>query len=441
MRNKVLCLIFLLCIVNCAKAQYSWEKYVYEESGKKRLVIHGIKGRLYDKIIYVKFSQDGTRVAYTVKQDGKLLMVIDSVEEEYQNVLENSIAFSVNGKRLVFVAKKDKKWYVIVDENPETQIYDDKSFKLLEFSPDEKRISYAVAKDYNSGWNVITDGKEDGLNYRDIINNRFSPNSQHTAYVGCKKNINWVVVVDGKEGKIEMDKVADFTPVFSPNSKHLVYGGSYFRHTLSPRCFIVIDSTKSIECEHIGKGSPVFSITGDSVGFMAFINKKWNMIINNKIIGERNYTGNNHGFWSLKIIEDYFSIQPEDRCPIIVNNFESSSGFLIKVNTYSVPYPDNGGYILHTDILNQAKLENGMNFIGINYETGLFDSYSDFKCNSFDGLNCMNIKFYFNAHTGKVYTIKTGTSGSEFLTYINLGKKYIGVIDITESYLRETLLK
>jgi len=437
MKTSIFCLLFFFCVIDCINAEHSWKKYIQEESGKERLVIHRKKGKLYDKIIYVKFSQDSNRVAYTVKQDTRLLMVTDTIETEYENVSENTIAYSATGKRLVFVAKKDNRWYVIVDGKPETQIGNANCFKLLQFSPDEKRISYAACKHIfeDPGWIIIIDGKEDGLKYRAIMNNRFSPDNQRTVYIGYKENYTWVVVVDGVEDKIEMDEVLAYTPVFSPNSKHLIYEGNKGRHF-----FMVIDGIKGIESEGIGKGSPVFSTSGDSIGCMSLINNKWNLVINNNKIKEYNYRGTYNGFWSLKIIEDYFSIKPENRCPLLVNNLKSSTGFLRKVNTYTVPYPTDGGYVRNTWEGNQAKLENGMNFIGIEYKVSLYNYekiYSDLQGISDGFPDSYYLKFYFNAHPGKVYTIKTGSSSSDFLICIYMGEKYVGIVDITESYLRE----
>jgi hypothetical protein len=361
-------------------------------------------------------------------------MVTDAGETEYKKISESSITFSPTGKWFVFVSKKDKTWYAIINGLPETSLYDDTFFRLLQFSPDEKRISY-VAANSSIGCHIFIDGKADSLNFNNIASSRFSPDSQHLVYFGWKENSKLVAVVDGVESMIEMDGLLEFTPVFSPNSKHLVYAGKQGR-----RWFMVIDGVKSEEYLNIAKGSPVFSTTGDSIGYIASKGFKWNLFINNQITDFSDFSTLGKGFVSLKIIEDYFQIKPENRCPLLVNNLESSDGFLGEVNIFTISYPV-GIYIHNTDENNQAKLENGINYIGLQYKEYSYNPsyiYSDLKLRySTDNIPIMNVKLYFNAQSGKVYTVKTGSSSRDFISCIYLGEKYIGVVDITETYVRE----
>jgi len=426
--------IMAFIVGGCASSYqyYSWGKLVDVKNGKVRLVTHSYMGKPYDKIEYVKFSPDSMRVAYTVKQNGKLLMVVDTVETEYQNVEENSITFSSKSKRIVFIAKKAGEWYVIVDGKPQTQLetFDEINMAKfnLQFSPNEERLSYVVSKNINlwpngkNVWFVITDGKEDGNNYNNILCNKFSPDNQHIVYVGEKGDweSKWVVVVDGAENKIEMDDFMNFTPIFSPNSKHIAYGAK-----MAGQWFMILDGKFTLGVASTDLGFPVFSQSCDSIGYMSIVDKKWNLVINNKIIEsyQPKHTISNDLWW-IKSVENYFSLKPDRRCPILINTLKGSGDLVRKVNTYFMFYPSG---FFDLEKYGVSKLEIGANYITVSYS----ESFSE---RIFDDLKNKNIDFYFNALPGHTYSLKISDFGNEFLTSQYLREKYIGIVDITERF-------
>ncbi len=423
-------------IVGCSGSYkyYSWGKLIQEENNKMRLVTNNHKGKPYENIKYVKFSPDSMSVAYIVKQDGKLQMVVDNVETAYQDVEENSITFSPKGKRIVFIAKRDGAWYVTVDGKEQVQLesYDeiDASKFNLQFSPNEERLSYVVSKHNNKqlhgeiAWVLITDGKEDGNYYNNILSSKFSPDNKHVVYVGQKgeEDGKWVVVTDGVEDKIKMDDFMNFTPIFSPDSKHISYGAK-----INEQWFMVLDGKLTLGIASTDLGFPVFSQSCDSIGYMAVVNKKWNMVVNDKIIEDYlpKHTASNDLWW-IKSIENYFSIKSDKRCPILINTIKGSNDLVRKVNTHYMFYPSGFFDIEKYGI---SKLEIGANHITVSYSESFLERI-------FEDLKKRNIDFYFDALPGHTYALKTSDNGYEFIASQYLREKYMGIVDITESIIK-----
>jgi hypothetical protein len=435
MKKKLFCFGFIFCLIHCVSAQYSWD--IQNENGKQRLLIQGgikggIKGKLFDKILYVKSSPDNTRFAYAAKQNGKLLMVTDFFETEYQKIEESSITFSPKGTRLVFIAKSAGEWNVIVDGKPQTKLEtfnETNAAKFnLQFSPNEERLSYVVSKNINrwpngkTVWIAVTDGKKDENTYNNILFNKFSPDNQHIVYVGDKgewKNI-WVAVVDGVEDKIEMDGILNFTPIFSPDSKHTAYGAKK-----ADKWFMVVDGKYSFGVGCTDIGFPVFSQTCDSIAYMARFDKKWNLVVNSKIIDSYlpKHT-KSKDLWWIKSVEDYFSLTQDRRCPVLINSLKKGGSNLVrKVNTHYMGYPSG---FFDLEEYGVSKLEIGINYIIVSYRIKL-----QYMLQAED----INFAFYFNALPGNIYSIETNTSEKGFLSCINLGENYLGIVDITKSFI------
>lgn len=428
------CLLILLlgCSIVVQVPQKDLGKFIAEENGKTRVHFKEVRGKLYDKILFFKFSPDSSRFAYIAKLEGKKIIVIDSTETEYKNIYQNSLTFSASGKRFVFVAKKNKKWFVVVDGKEETLIDNAFGFLSIRFSNDEKRVSYVARRD--SKLFVVTDGKEDVMkcdNYSPPQLLMFSPDNSKFIYFGIRSS-KWFIVINGKNSNLKVDGVLNHTPIFSSDGKRMAYGAK-----IGSNWHMVVDGKIGIKTDGFGEGSPIFSTTGDSIAYTALINKKWFLIVNDRIVKEINYKverkrdRNAYEIWSLETLEEYFDINSNNKIPIV---FCESPLALNKVNAFKIYYIP--GY--HFDPVEyQCKLKIGMNRILIE-NTGFFRKVRDIPYYEFYS-DARHYEFYLNAQPGHTYVIRISENKENFLKYFSaenlLGKeKFIGIEDITKSY-------
>ncbi|MHB9023803.1 MAG: WD40 repeat domain-containing protein [Armatimonadota bacterium] len=116
----------------------------------------------------------------------------------------------------------------------------------LFFSPDGKRLAYEVA--VGKQWAVVVDGKQ-GKAYDDLDIPIFSPDFRRMAYA-AKTGDAWRMVLDGVAGKPYLSfgtgrgfagDASTIDPVFSPDSKHLVYTARRMAEDGEYRSYLIFD--------------------------------------------------------------------------------------------------------------------------------------------------------------------------------------------------------
>lgn len=117
-------------------------------------------------------------------------MVDGKEEKRYASILKHTLTFSPDGKRVAYAAREGDKWFVIEETT------DGDRFKnIITFRPDSNfgEVRNDDAKDVISSIGNQYDGIIEGS----LI---FSPDSKHLVY-GVSNSDGQFVVMDGKDGK------------------------------------------------------------------------------------------------------------------------------------------------------------------------------------------------------------------------------------------------
>lgn len=232
--NRLFIIFFSTIILsNQVIAEYNHEQrdstktnhvaYIIKEGRKQYVLLNGVRGKFYNKIYDLIISSDKKHIAYcgvnTGFWKGKIWIVIDRAEKQYDAYILNTLKFSPDSKHTSFVTKKGRKYSVVLDEKL-GDLYDGIAEGGAIFSPDGSRIAN-IAKESNE-WFVVVDGKEqnrfDDIGKSTLI---FSPDGKRIAYSARESN-KWFVVVDGKKQN-RFDGIGKGTPIFSQNSNLLAY--------------------------------------------------------------------------------------------------------------------------------------------------------------------------------------------------------------------------
>ena len=241
------------------------------QGGKTFIVIDGVKGNSYDRIIEsMAFSPDSKHFAYGALLDKKWFVVVDGVAgKEHDGI--NDITFSPDSKRIAYIAWRSRRAFVVVDGVEQGKEHD--GFVVPPtFSPDSKRLAYG-AKLSGSSF-VVVDGvagtKYDGANYI-----TFSPDSKRIAYMAWHSGRAFVVV-DGVEKKKYDGLAGGLT--FSPDSKRLAYAA-----VLNGRSFVVVDDVEGKRFQNIVQPGPVFSPDSKRVAYEAVRHDDKSIIVVNDV--------------------------------------------------------------------------------------------------------------------------------------------------------------
>ena len=249
-------------------------------------------------------SPDGQHLAYVLRRGPKSAVFTDGKEiGEYDAV--RHLDFSPKGRHLGYAASRDNVWFVVID-GKESEKYTTLAGPV--FSPNEKHVAFVVGLGGNRTF-LVCDGVPQ-MRYTALTTEPpvFSPDSRHVAYEartsGTSKRPSirdpnrpvtpnetppdWVTP-DGTEVDVHEDHVPRthfivrdakkgprtndiHSPVFSPNSRTLVYAARF-----STKWFIVHEDRK------IGKvydevGTPVFSLDGRNLAYPAKADGKWSVV-------------------------------------------------------------------------------------------------------------------------------------------------------------------
>lgn len=299
--------------------------FVARVSAKWFVVLDGVRGKSYDRIIDVPvFSSDSKHLAYFAHVAGEgIKFVIDGTEKAthedigrgslvfspdsnhiaygakkggrwgrwsvvcdgkggnaYDAILEKSPLFSPDSRHLAYGAAKAGEWFVVVDDNEEKH-YEGIGVGSLSFSDDSSRFAYAAfVRVRLSFWRrplksfVVIDAHEE-KQYDVVDAPKINSDGQCLAY-RAELDGRRFVVVNGTEGK-KYDGILEGTPVISPIGHHVAYGAR-----IGNKHFVVLDGQEGTRYDGIGERTLTFSPNGEKVAFMAGIGGKFLMVVDNK---------------------------------------------------------------------------------------------------------------------------------------------------------------
>jgi len=270
---------------------------------KMRVVVDGKPGEIFDGVALqsLQFSADGRRFAYAANDRSlgdSWFYVLDGRRGQAFDALGVSSAFSPDGKRFASAARKAQQWFLVVDGEPEVPIEGIVDHSLM-FSPDSRRLAYAVATRDRRAY-LVVDGKagpvHDGIGGSwppGIAPNRasmqalyglgsassiqFSPDSRRIAYLARSGPIQRVYV-DGQAEDVEMDFLVGGM-VFSDDSKRLAYGGRR-----GNKFFLVVDGKKGDDYDALGYFG--FSQDGKQIAFAARKGEKFVVVVDGRELGQ-----------------------------------------------------------------------------------------------------------------------------------------------------------
>jgi hypothetical protein len=275
---------------------------------KGRVVVNGKPGDLFDWVALQgpQFSPNGRRFSYAVNDLGtgnSWFCVIDGQRGKAFDALGVSFVFSPDGKRFAYAAKQGQQWFLVVDGEPEVPIEGIMDHSLA-FSPDSRRLGYAVAKQDRRAY-LVVDGRagpvRDGIGASlppGIAANRasmqtayglgsastvlFSPDSRRIAYLAHFGRMKRVIV-DGKPEDVEMEYLQGGM-VFSDDSKRLAYGGRRLNESFIDKFFLVVDGKKGADYDALGYFG--FSHDGKHSAFTAKRGNKMVVVVDGQERGD-----------------------------------------------------------------------------------------------------------------------------------------------------------
>ena len=249
---------------------------IAEDAGgpsRKRVVIDHHEQPIYDAIHSVRFSPDGTRLAYAAMQGKTWFVVVDGEEGlPCDDVIRGSLSFDSKG-RLTYAAKlwERDRWIVSV-EGQEPLAYTGISRRSVVSSDDGRQVAYVVQQGRKQ--HVLVNGREgpehDGIMEGSIV---FSQDGKHVAYA-AKKGDKCSIVVDDREG-IAHDGIARGSLVFSPDQERVLYGAQR-----GDKWLVVVGRDEGPEYDGIVQGSVVFSRDGKRVAYVAAKGEKQLVVVN-----------------------------------------------------------------------------------------------------------------------------------------------------------------
>lgn len=197
----------------------------HPKTGADVMVVDGQPGKTYEDIEFLPriFTPDSTRTCYVAKVGDKQCVVLDGQEDPPYDRIEWFPRFSPDGAHMAYVAVRGKETLLVRDG---TEIAGYSIINGPVFSPDSQHLAYAAGKGWT--WTVVCDGRE-GLQHRlgNVLRTEvcFSPDSKRIAYRASQSRTVEFVVVDEVQSEL-YELVEPLCPLFSPDSKHLVYWGA-----------------------------------------------------------------------------------------------------------------------------------------------------------------------------------------------------------------------
>lgn len=209
----------------------------------------------------VYHSPDGLQVAYVVRGDRGVRVVLDGVGKgEYDAIQADSLVFSLDSKRVAYIANRGAGSFVVTD-GVESRAYE--SGRILTppiFSPDGRRTTFVAWRDGKCF--VVVDGVE-GKPYDNVIRGvAFSSDGSRVAYSAVEGEDSFAVV-DGLEERryrTGRDYGLITPPLFSPDGRRIAYR-AFSREGQATYEYVVVDEVE------VDRQSAEFGLSGGALAF------------------------------------------------------------------------------------------------------------------------------------------------------------------------------
>jgi Tol biopolymer transport system component len=200
--------------------------WIVETLGGQRLWYDGVVQPVtYDAIGRLRFSPDGSRLAFAAMKDKRWFVVVDGEPGPDYDFIQDGPIFSPDGSRVAYLAEKNNKWLTVVDGSPGPE-YDEGSIGVFDagrrviFSPDNRRFAYVA--DEGGRECTVVDGQPGPMHeWVGLLSIAFSPDGQHVTYE-AEDNNKRLTILDGRPWPTS-SSVKPEAPVFSPDGKRIAY--------------------------------------------------------------------------------------------------------------------------------------------------------------------------------------------------------------------------
>jgi len=203
-------------------------------NGKTFIVYDKQEQTKYDFVSAPSLSPDGKILAYSAKNkdDKKTSLIIDNKVVGAYEEIKSPIVFSLNSSHTAY-AVKDGQWSLYVDNKKVSSGYDD----IISISVTNSG-KYAFIGKKGSVYVANIYGKESST-YSSMSSLVISPDEKQSIFIARKDNYE-MAVINGQEGTQYPIFMGGSMPVFSPDSKHLVYKTSRFSSDGYSRIFLFV---------------------------------------------------------------------------------------------------------------------------------------------------------------------------------------------------------
>jgi hypothetical protein len=243
--------------------------YTLEQGGRKLVVLDGNESLLADDIGPLVFSGDGGTLAYIAWNDRVPALVLNNTNRlpVRAGVVASSFTLSRDGKKFAYVEKRDN-GVVVVASDGESEPYEKVLDGSITFSPDGQHVAFAISRDQKCA--VVLDGKTGstltaGIAPTSLV---FSPDNRRLAYVAeiaSREGLVRCVVLDDVIGA-PFDRISG-APRYSPDGAHVAYVAERI-HLGEVAQFVVVDNTPG-KAYPLIRGDLLFAPNGQRVGVMA----------------------------------------------------------------------------------------------------------------------------------------------------------------------------
>jgi hypothetical protein len=238
--------------------------------GKKSVFVVGEKefGQDWDIPFTPIFSLDGKHSAYvgcTAKMKACSVVVDGKTGTSYDGIYQNRVFFSDDGSRIWYGARSNGKWAVVLDGTPGPS-FDEVFHSSCHTTLDMGALMLGMLLPTPLAGGEL--GSALGTACSTVDFEFFSPDSKHTWY-RAKKGSDWVAVEDGVEGPPFVNILLN---AYSPDSKHLMYTRQPSKQSGTE---LIEDGSKIAEAQ--GISYPMFSPDSSRIAYAneRYTGKQW----------------------------------------------------------------------------------------------------------------------------------------------------------------------